>query len=81
MKIYKVTLDLTLVLSRLKKFDLKEFNHTRPVVFIDAENPDDACFKAHYKFASLILAQEPKMAKEMKDILHDITITKIMVPK
>jgi len=81
MKIYKVTLDLTLVLSRLKKFDLKEFNHTTPMVFIEAENPDDACFKAHYKFASLILAQEPKMAKEMKDILHDITITKIMVPK
>ncbi len=80
MKIYKVTLDMTLVLSRLREFDLKEFNSLKPIVFIDADNPDDACFKSHYKLASVILAQDPNMATQMKDILADITITNIVVP-
>ena len=80
MKIYKVTLDMTLVLSRLREFDLKEFNSLKPIVFIDADNPDDACFTSHYKLASVILAQDPNMATQMKDILADITITNIVVP-
>ena len=79
MKIYKVTLDLTFVLPRLKEIDLKEFNSQRPIIFVDANDPDDACSTAHYKFVSLIISQKPKMAKIMKDLLFDVRIIKVRV--
>ena len=71
---------MSLVLSRLREFDLKEFNSQKPIIFIEADDPDDACFKSHYKLAAVILAQDAKMATQMKEILADITIRKIVVP-
>jgi hypothetical protein len=80
MKIYKMTLDLSLVVSRLRNISLKEFNSENPIIFVEAENPDDACYKCYYKFASLVLQQDPEMAGVMKEILRDITIRKMITP-
>jgi len=80
MKLYKITLDLSLVISRLRKISLKEFNSDNPIIFVEAENPDDACYKCYYKLAGLILQQEPEMAGEMKDILADVSIKKMFTP-
>ena len=77
MIIYKVTLDLTLVMPRLKGFRLGEFNSEQPTVFTEASNPDDACYFTICMFSETILKQkEPaSTAILLKDILNDVRIT------
>ena len=58
MKIYKVFMDLELVISRLRKFRLKEYNSSFPIVFVDAKDPDDACYTAIYNLGSSVLSQD-----------------------
>ena len=58
MKIYKVELDLSLVISRLKKYKLQQYNSTHPTVFVQADNPDDACHLAYYQLAEIILTNQ-----------------------
>jgi hypothetical protein len=81
MKLYKVYLDLTLVINRLKKFTLKEFNSTTPIVFIEAKSPDDACFKAIYKLIKILLDHDDSMQTRLlcREIKHDVKITKVIV--
>ena len=83
MKIYKVEMDLSLVISRLKKFDLHEYNTERPIIFVEAKSPDDACHQAYYRLATVILKQDcnKKTATFIEDILLDISITKVDTPK
>tara|TARA_A100001201_G_scaffold11923_2_gene15593 strand:- start:932 stop:1174 length:243 start_codon:yes stop_codon:yes gene_type:complete len=80
MKIYKATLDITLVIPRLKHISLKEFNSNYPVVFVDGENPDEACYKCYHKFADVIITQDKAMLKEIKNIFNDIRITRLETP-
>ena len=51
---------LTLVMPRLKKYTLEDYNSSTPIIFVEAKDPDDACYKAMHKLASKILktAQE-----------------------
>ena len=65
-------MDLSLVISRLKKFDLHEYNTERPIIFVEAKSPDDACHQAYYRLATVIF---------IEDILLDISITKVDTPK
>tara|TARA_R100000808_G_scaffold7077_1_gene20837 strand:- start:799 stop:1053 length:255 start_codon:yes stop_codon:yes gene_type:complete len=79
MIIYNVTLDLTLVIARLKEFRLGEFNSLCPTVFTEAGNPDDACYFTMCRFSDIILKQKETAttALLLKDVLHDIRITKV----
>ena len=79
MIIYNVTLDLTLVIARLKEFRLGEFNSLCPTVFTEAGNPDDACYFTMCRFSDMILKQNETAttALLLKDVLHDIRITKV----
>lgn len=79
MMIYKVELDLSLVLQRLKSFRLQEFNNARPTIFVEANDPDEACFLAQHKFASVLLKQDSssKTAKLIVDVLRDVSIKKV----
>ena len=79
MIIYKVTLDLTLVIPRLKGFRLGEFNSLQPTVFTEASNPDDACYFTICRFSETILKQKETASTEilLKEMLHDITITRV----
>ncbi len=83
MKIYKLTLDMSLVITRFKKFKLYNYNFAYPIVFIEATNADEACYKCLHQFCSTILKQDD--SKEtvllLKDCLYDIRITKISEPK
>jgi hypothetical protein len=81
MKIYKVELDISLVVSRLKNFELKEFNSPFPLVFVEANNADEACHLAYFKFASVILNQDSSFetAELVSDILLDVSIKKATV--
>jgi hypothetical protein len=58
MLIYKVYLDMTLVINNLQPYKLGKYNATFPIVFIEARNPDEACFKAAYNLIKILLEQE-----------------------
>lgn len=79
MKIYVLKFDLSLVHSRLKKFRLREFNSKNPTLFIEAPNPDEACYLGYCKFAEIILSQDssPATAKLINEVENDIRITKV----
>ena len=75
-------MDLSLVLARLKKFKLYEYNSPYPTIFVTAKNPDHACYLAIFQLVEIILKQDNSLAtsKLTKDILYDITIKKLQVP-
>ena len=81
MKIYVVKFDLLLVLARLKRFDLKEFNSIEPVVFVDASGPDEALYEAYCMFSNTILKQDEskETAEFLKEILHDVRVSSVEV--
>ena len=74
---------LSLVISRLKHFELHEYNSEKPILFVEAKSPDDACHKAYFKLVALILKQEHTKETILltNEILHDISITKVSIPK
>lgn len=79
MKIYCLKLDLTMCISRLKKFNLKEFNSPHPVIFTEAKDPDDACYKCLCMFTETLLKQDEskETAFLIKDILPDVKVKKV----
>jgi hypothetical protein len=83
MKIYRLTLCLQLVISRLKKFDLKQYNSERPIIFVEAKDPDEACYRAIYNLTSIILKQDSSKAtvELLKEILYDVRVIKIGLPQ
>lgn len=70
---------MTLVLPRLKPYRLGVFNYTHPIVCVDADNPDDACYLGYCKFAETLLKQDEStsMADFIKEIFHDVRIMKV----
>ena len=76
-------MDLSLVISRLKHFELHDYNSEKPILFVEAKSPDDACHKAYFKLVALILKQEHTKETILltNEILHDISITKVSIPK
>ena len=82
MKLYKVQMDLSLVIARLTKFKTGVYNSSCPIVFVEAPDPDEACYKAMYNLMRKIVGQDPtnETLKLCKDLVHDIRITKVYVP-
>ncbi|MQF98246.1 MAG: hypothetical protein FI729_01775 [SAR202 cluster bacterium] len=80
MLIYKVYLDLSLVISRLREFQLMEYNSAFPIVFMEASNPDDACFKAVYTLIQMILKQSNTVETRIlcRSIKRDIRVIKAL---
>lgn len=70
---------MTLIISRLKKFRLYEYNTSSPIVFVEADDPDGACFKATYQLIRIILDQDnSEETKEIcKDIKRDMRVLKV----
>ena len=58
MLIFKVHLDLSLIINRLIRFNLHEYDSTQPIVFVEAADPDGACFKAIFNLIQIILKQD-----------------------
>ena len=82
MKTYKVYMDLTLIIYQLTKFDLKEYNTAFPIVFVQASDPDGACYKAIYKLIQMILKQDNSLetATLCRRLKNDSRIIKAFVP-
>ena len=83
MKIYKVRMDLSLVMARLKRFRLQEYSDPFPTIFVEARDPDEACYLAYFKLVEILLKQNNSQETSLlaKDILHDIFIREVLVPK
>lgn len=75
-------MDLSLVIQNLKKFNLQTYNNNFPIVFIEANNPDDACYKALSNLASIIFKQDQsnETIKLFKELSYDIKIVKLTIP-
>jgi hypothetical protein len=69
---------MLLVLTRLKGFNLQEFNDIEPIIFIEANDPDDACYKMVCRLSEILLKQDESVETAMliRDALHDIRIIK-----
>ena len=82
MMIFKIRLDLSLIINRLIRFDLQEYDSTQPIVFIEAANPDDACFKAIFNLIQIILKQDSSIEARLlcRSIREDVRILKISCP-
>jgi len=82
MKKYKLYLDLGLIIRRLKKVKLEEYNSNNPIVFIDANDPDEACNKCFCNLSEKIMKSkrltEAEMIELTNDLLHDMRIMKVM---
>jgi hypothetical protein len=78
MKIYVIQLDCSLVMSRLREFKLREFNSEYPILFVEAADPDEACYLAYCKFSETVLKQDDSVetALLIKQLLLDIRITR-----
>lgn len=76
-------MDMSLAISRFKKFRLYNYNFEYPIIFIEANNADEACYKCMHQFCSMILKQDDskETVAMLKDALNDIRITKIKEPK
>jgi hypothetical protein len=79
MLIFKVRLDLSLVINRLVRFDLREYNSTEPILFIEATDPDGACFKAIFNLIQIILKQDDSIESRLlcRSIREDIRVIKV----
>ena len=79
MLIFKVHLDLSLIINRLIRFNLHEYDSTQPIVFIEAADPDGACFKAIFNLIQIILKQDSSIESRLlcRSIREDIRILKI----
>lgn len=82
MKIYKVHMDLLQAIPRLKKFNLGEFSVAFPIIFVEAEDPDQACHLAYYRLIETILKQDDSQETSslIQDISFDIRVIKVYVP-
>lgn len=79
MLIFKVHLDLSLIIGRLIRFNLQEYNSRQPIVFVEAANPDGACFKAIFSLIQIILKQDDSIESRLlcRSIREDIRIIKV----
>jgi hypothetical protein len=83
MKIYRLTLCLQLVIARLKKFNLNEYNSERPIIFVEANDPDEACYRAIYNLTNMIIKQDSskETLELLKELIYDIRVIKIGIPQ
>lgn len=74
---------LRLVMHRLKRFKLYEYNSQNPIIFVQAQDPDDACHKALYNLINTVFKQDmsKKTINLLAEISNDIKVLKITIPK
>ena len=83
MKIYKVHMSMVLVMGRLKKFKLGNYNYNNPIIFQTARDPDEACHKTHMGLTEILINQYgssvANAADFTRDIMQDVRVTKIVL--
>ncbi len=79
MRSFKISIDLSDLQADLKKFNLKEFSLPFSLVFIEENNPDDACYQLLTRLIKLILSQDASIETRIlcRKIKKHIRIDKI----
>jgi hypothetical protein len=79
MRNFKVSIDLSDFQVDLKRFLLREFSLPFSLVFIEENNPDDACYELVTRLITLILSQDHSIATRIlcRRIRKNIRIDKI----
>jgi len=79
MKLYQVFLDMSGVFKRLKKFNLGPYSSINPIIFVEAADPDEACYKALFSLVKRILTidSSPKIKRMCDNLHYDIKILKV----
>lgn len=57
MQNFRLSIDLSDVYLELSKLDLREYNAPFLLKFIEADNPDDACYKIIFRIMQEIIKQ------------------------
>lgn len=76
-------MDLTLVLGRLKKYKLNEYGCKDPIIFVPADDPDEACHEAYMGLSDKIIKQglketngyhDSSILEFVKDLMYDVRV-------
>lgn len=58
MRNFKVSIDLSDLQTELKNFVLREFSLPFCLIFIEADDPDDACYELLHRLQSSLITQQ-----------------------
>jgi len=61
MRNYKIRLDICSVYPYIKHLKLKPFDNPFPIVFLSAQDPDDACASVINDLIDILMEQEPSI--------------------
>lgn len=80
--IYKVYIDMVLILDRLKEFSLEEFGghkYEYAVLEIEATDPDDACYLSFKSLCDAVLSQDDSTETKLllKELKYDFKVFKL----
>jgi hypothetical protein len=70
MRTYRILLDISNVFSKIRHLFLKTYNSPFPTIFVNADNPDDACFIVFNDLIKIIMKQNQSI--EMRIICRKI---------
>jgi|LakMenE18May11ns_1017448.scaffolds.fasta_scaffold8810999_1 hypothetical protein len=80
MRNFKLSIDLADVHSELRKYLLREYSLPYSLIFVEADDPDDACYLVLYKLIKILMDQDPSIKTRIlcKKIKKTIRIDKII---
>jgi hypothetical protein len=70
MKTYRIMLDISNVYPKIRHLFLKIYNSPFPTVFVNANDPDEACFIVFNDLIKIIIKQNPSI--EMRLVCREI---------
>lgn len=79
MRNFKLSIDLSDLHIELKKFVLREYSLPFSLIFVEANDPDDACYTVLIKLMKLLMDQDPSLQTRIlcKKIKKHMRIDKI----
>lgn len=79
MRNFRLSIDLSDFYIELRKFVLREYSLPFSLIFIEANDPDDACYMITIKLIKLLMDQNPSVQTRIlcKKIKRHIRIDKI----
>lgn len=61
MKNYRIMLDISNIYQSIKHLKLRTYNSPFPVIFVSAQDPDEACRLSFDQLIKIIMDQEPSI--------------------
>jgi hypothetical protein len=79
MRNFRLSIDLSDLYIELRKFVLREYSLPFSLIFIEANDPDDACYMVLIKLMKLLMDQDPSLETRIlcKKIKKHMRIDKI----